>query len=205
MVGMCCSYFLPRDKGEECVDRDQERLLEELYREMYSVLLCYANAALKDKALAEEAVQDTFRIACAKISELSESPNQKGWLMLTLKNVIRNTRRELAALNQLFVSAISIDDEIVLETHALETDYDKRIEDAEVDILYADLLSSDEYSLLKKIVLQRYTMADAARELGISVESCKKRVQRAKQKLRKKLERETPSVKDEHTTTERGR
>lgn len=205
MVEMCDSCFPPRDKGEESVDRDQDRLLEELYREMYSVLLCYAYAALKDKALAEEAVQDTFRIACAKILELSESPNQKGWLMLTLKNVIRNTRRELAALNQLFVSAISIDDEIVLETHALETDYDKRIEDAEVDILYADLLSSDEYSLLKKIVLQRYTMADTARELGISVESCKKRVQRAKQKLRKKLERETPSVKDEHTTTERGR
>ena len=205
MVEMCDSYFLPRDKGEESVDRDQERLLEELYREMYSVLLCYANAALKDKALAEEAVQDTFRIACAKILELSESPNQKGWLMLTLKNVIRNTRRELAALNQLFVSAISIDDEIVLETYALETDYDKRIEDAEVDILYADLLSPDEYSLLKKIVLQRYTIADVARELGISVESCKKRVQRAKQKLRKKLERETPSAKDARTTTERGR
>ena len=108
-------------------------------------------------------------------------------------------------MNQLFVSAVSVDDEIVLETYALETDYDKRIEDAEVDILYADLLSPDEYSLLKKIVLQRYTIADAARELGISVESCKKRVQRAKQKLRKKLEREAPSVKDERTTKERGR
>ena len=187
------------------MDIGQEQLLEMLYRDMYCVLISYANAALENEALAEEAVQDTFRIACAKISELSESPNQKGWLMLTLKNVIRNTRRELAALNQLFVSAVSVDDEIVLETYALETDYDKRIEDAEVDILYADLLSPDEYSLLKKIVLQRYTIADTARELGISVESCKKRVQRAKQKLRKKLERETPSVKDECTTTERGR
>ena len=187
------------------MDIGQEQLLEMLYRDMYCVLISYANAALENEALAEEAVQDTFRIACAKISELSESPNPKGWLMLTLKNVIRNTRRELAALNQLFVSAVSIDDEIVLETYALETDYDKRIEDAEVDILYADLLFPDEYSLLKKIVLQRYTIADAARELGISVESCKKRVQRAKQKLRKKLEREAPSAKDARTTTERGR
>ena len=122
MVEMCCSYFLPRDKGEERVDRDQDRLLEELYREMYSVLLCYANAALKDKALAEEAVQDTFRIACAKADDLSASVNPRGWLMLTLKNVLRNTRRELAALNQLFVSAVSIDDEIVLETYASGTD-----------------------------------------------------------------------------------
>ena len=204
MVEMCCSYFLPRDKGEESVDRDQERLLEELYREMYSVLLCYANAALKDKALAEEAVQDTFRIACAKADDLSASVNPRGWLMLTLKNVLRNTRRELAALNQLFVSAVSIDDEIVLETYASGTDYEKRIEDDEVSILYSDLLSPDEYRLLKRIVLQKYTIRDAAKELGISIESCKKRIQRIKKKLRKKLE-EKPDAKDARTTTERGR
>lgn len=205
MVEMRGSCLPPYNKGEERVDRDQERLLEELYKEMYGVLLCYANAALKDKALAEEAVQDTFRIACAKADDLSASVNPSGWLMLTLKNVIRNTRRELAALNRLFVFAMSVDDEAVLESYAAETDFNKRLEDGQVDILYADLLSPDEYSLLKKIVLQQYTIADAARELGISVESCKKRVQRAKQKLRKKLERETPSVKDERTTTERRR
>ena len=204
MVEMCVTRLLPCDKGEERVDREQERLLEELYKEMYSVLLCYANAALKDKALAEEAVQDTFRIACAKVGELSASENPRGWLMLTLKNVLRNTNRELAALNQLFVSAVSIDDEIVLETYASGTDYEKRIEDDEVSILYSDLLSPDEYRLLKRIVLQKYTIRDAAKELGISIESCKKRIQRIKKKLRKKLE-EKPDAKDARTTTERGR
>ena len=204
MVEMCVTRLLPCDKGEERVDREQERLLEKLYKEMYSVLLCYANAALKDKALAEEAVQDTFRIACAKVGELSASENPRGWLMLTLKNVLRNTNRELAALNQLFVSAVSIDDEIVLETYASGTDYEKRIEDDEVSILYSDLLSPDEYRLLKRIVLQKYTIRDAAKELGISIESCKKRIQRIKKKLRKKLE-EKPDAKDARTTTERGR
>ena len=204
MVEMCDSCFLPRDKGEESVDRDQDRLLEELYREMYSVLLCYANAALKDKALAEEAVQDTFRIACAKADDLSASVNPRGWLMLTLKNVLRNTRRELAALNQLFVSAVSIDDEIVLETYASGTDYEKRIEDDEVSILYSDLLSPDEYRLLKRIVLQKYTIRDAAKELGISIESCKKRIQRIKKKLRKKLEEE-PKADIANTIGKRGK
>ena len=174
------------------MDRDQDRLLEELYREMYSVLLCYANAALKDKALAEEAVQDTFRIACAKVGELSASENPRGWLMLTLKNVLRNTNRE------------SIDDEIVLETYASGTDYEKRIEDDEVSILYSDLLSPDEYRLLKRIVLQKYTIRDAAKELGISIESCKKRIQRIKKKLRKKLEEE-PKADIANTSGKRGR
>ena len=78
-----------------------------------------------------------------------------------------------------------IDDEIVLETYASGTDYEKRIEDDEVSILYSDLLSPDEYRLLKRIVLQKYTIRDAAKELGISIESCKKRIQRIKKKLRK--------------------
>ena len=47
MVEMCDSCFPPRDKGEESADRDQDRLLEELYKEMYTILLCYASAALK--------------------------------------------------------------------------------------------------------------------------------------------------------------
>jgi len=164
--------------------------VEELYREMYGVLLCYAKAALEDQALAEEAVQDTFRIACARIGVLSESPNPRGWLMLTLKNVLRNTRRELAALNRLFVSAVSVDDESALEGYAAGSEGEKRIEDQEVNILYADLLTQEEYRLLKRIVLQKYSIRDAAGELGISVESCKKRIQRIKKKLRKKLEDE---------------
>ena len=196
--------FAPYDKGEKRVDREQERLLEELYKEMYSVLLCYANAALKDKTLAEEAVQDTFRIACAKVGELSASENPRGWLMLTLKNVLRNTNRELAALNQLFVTAVSIDDEIVLETYASGTDYEKRIEDSDLNILYSDLLSPDEYRLLKRIVLQKYTIRDAAKELGISIESCKKRIQRIKKKLRKKLEEES-AVDTANAKGKRGR
>lgn len=40
--------------------------LEQMYREMYPTLYAYALRILKDHALAEEAIQDTFCIACAK-------------------------------------------------------------------------------------------------------------------------------------------
>ena len=174
------------------MDREQELYLEKLYREMYGVLLSFADAALDDKAIAEESVQDTFRIACTRLPEFCGSENPQGWLMLTLKNVIWNTRRETAALNRLLVFAMSADDETVLS--AAETGFNKNLEDERDDFLCVDSLSPDEYSLLKKIVLQRRTVADAARELGISLGSCKERIQREKKKLRKKLEIPQPQI-----------
>lgn len=170
------------------LDQRQDQFIAALYEEMFTKLLAYARVALSDNSLAEEAVQDTFRIACAKVEEVMGSNNPQGWLVLTLKNVIRNTRRELANLNRLFVATMSIDDESFMETMAEQTDIHKRVEDSEVDILYSDLLSQEEYRLLKMIVLEKYTINEAALEFGIPLEACKKRIQRIKKKLRNILE-----------------
>ncbi len=157
---------------------NQRRVIEELYQEMFIPLSAYAKSALNDRTLAEEAVQDTFRIACAKADAFLSSPNQKGWLLNTLKNVIHNTIRNRAYLNSLVVSSIDFDDNITLG----DTDTPN------VDLMYTDLIDNEDYRLLKKIALDKYSMLEAAQELGISVEACKKRVQRAKKKLKKHFE-----------------
>ena len=64
--------------------------LEQLYYEMYEWLFGYANASLSDPSRSEEAVQETFRIACDKLPVLLNSENPKGWLVNTLKGVLRN-------------------------------------------------------------------------------------------------------------------
>ena len=55
--------------------------------------------------------------------------------------------------------------------------------------MYRDLLGSEDFKLLKKIILEKYPLSEAAEELNISVEACKKRVQRAKKKLREILDK----------------
>ena len=42
----------------------QSKIIEKLYYEMYDLLLGYAQWALENDALAEEAVQETFQTAC---------------------------------------------------------------------------------------------------------------------------------------------
>lgn len=158
------------------LDKDQEQVIEELYIDMYYLLSAYAQSALNDRPLAEEAVQDTFRIACAKADDLLTCANPKGWLVNTLKYVIRNMIRSRARLNNLIISSIDFDENTIIDST-------KSVYDENIDLLYADLVNSEDYKLLKKIALEKYTMLEAAAELGISVEACKKRVQRAKKKL----------------------
>ena len=59
-------------------DIESNKLIEQLYFEMYHKLFLYAQSALRDHSLAEEAVQETFRIACAKADRLAESENRQG-------------------------------------------------------------------------------------------------------------------------------
>ncbi len=149
--------------------------LEQMYREMYPTLYAYALRILKDRALAEEAVQDTFCIACAKREQALSNPKPRGWLMLTLKHVMQNmlrTQRKLQRL--LFLTA----------GEEQPTDAPELLD---VDVLFGDVSDSEDFRLLKRLALEQYTIAELAQDLGISVEACKKRVQRARKRLQKKL------------------
>lgn len=157
---------------------DQGLFIENLYREMFTQLNIYAQNVLRDRSLGEEAVQDTFRIACIKIDELMSSSNPKGWLMNTLKNVISNMKRSRARLLRMLFIAAEMN----------EASFGSVNDDIDPEILYGGVISNEDFALLKKIVLERYSMLEAAEELGISVEACKKRLQRAKEKFKKKLE-----------------
>lgn len=158
---------------------NRDAFIEQKYREMYLPLLQYATRLLRQPSLAEEAVQETFRIACAKPEAFCDSPNPNGWLIKTLSNVIRNTQRNLARLHRLVTASLEYDVQSGLEAPP----------DDHLDAEYGDLLSREDYALLKLVVLQRYSMKEAAEEYGISVEACKKRVQRAKSRLQNLLEK----------------
>ena len=53
--------------------------------------------------------------------------------------------------------------------------------------LYGDLAARADFQLLKRVVLDGRTMLEAAEEYGITVEACKKRIQRLRAHLKKKL------------------
>ena len=148
--------------------------VETLYRRMFHTLYAYALRGMSDPSLAEEAVQDTFRVACEREDKLFASDNPEGWLMNVLKNVIRSTRRERARLAETVLE--------VLDENGGAADVE-----LDLDTLYGDLSDSEDFRLLKRIALDRCTILEAAEELGIPLETSKKRVQRPRKRLQKRL------------------
>ena len=113
-------------------------------------------------------------MACEREDKLFASDNPEGWLMNVLKNVIRSTRRERARLAETVLE--------VLDENGGAADVE-----LDLDTLYGDLSDSEDFRLLKRIALDRCTILEAAEELGIPLETCKKRVQRARKRLQKRL------------------
>ena len=162
------------------LDKTQEVFIEQQYREMYLPLSVYARSALGSRASAEEAVQDTFRIACAKADAFMSSENPRGWLIITLKHVVYNMNRMRERLNRLIVESIPFDEKTMGATN----------DEVDPELLYVGAVSREDYQLLKRIVLDRCSILEAAEELGVSIETCKKRVQRARTQFRKQILKE---------------
>lgn len=150
--------------------------ISELYHAMKLKLMLYANAALHNPDLAAEAVQDVFRIACSASKALLASKNPEGWLMNTLKNVIRDIKRAEARQTALVIKmqSVTCPDELADPGGNVN-----------VQLLCQQYLKPADCALINMVILQGCSLPEAAQELGISLEACKKRFQRAKKILKK--------------------
>ena len=151
--------------------------IESLYFELFEKLMIYARSALGSDPLAEEAVQETFRIACQKPHSVCNSPNPQGWIFETLKYTIKNIRSSQASAKQL------LDRYILTQVSGITISEDH----INVDVLYENVADSEEFQLLKELAIERKSHEEMAAKRGITVSACKKQVQRAKEKLQQKL------------------
>ena len=161
------------------MDAEQSKYIEQLYLELYDKLKAYARCLMENDALAEEAVQETFRIACQKPEDVCASPNPQGWIFVALKNTIQNMQRSRATAKHLL--------ERYLLTQANETAFAK--DAIRVELVYEDIADTEEFQLLKELAIEGRSHEEMALSRGISVSACKKRVQRAKEKLQAKLKK----------------
>ncbi len=157
---------------------ERESHFEALYLELYHKLLGYAARGLEGNLdLAEEAVQDTFRIFWVKYDQAAASPNVRGWIMQTLKGEILNIRRTRARTANLVaqLSAAPQVEGVVRDEH-------------ELDVEYGDLREDPDYQLLREFALEQRTVKELAQRRGITIPACKKRLERARRRLKKYFE-----------------
>ena len=160
------------------MNAEQSRMIEELYLEMFEKMKIYAGCSLDNEALAEEAVQETFRIACQKPEQLCECVNPWGWLVQTLKYTISNMLRSRATSQRIV--------EKYLTAQLKDMSYSE--DRLDLCVLYENVADTKEFKLLAEMAIEGRSHLEMAESRGITVDACKKRVQRAKETLRKKMD-----------------
>lgn len=165
---------------------EQDKLLDELFQAYYLLLKRYARAQLRDEHRAEEVVQDTFHEAVNHIDTLMTHPQPKFWLLKTLKYKIMHSERDRARDLRRFLSLESADDISLTEPDHLEeliSEEQNNINDT-LEII-KNRLTSEELQHLKRLTLDKASHLEVAEELGITVWTSQKRLERIRNKLRK--------------------
>lgn len=155
---------------------EQSRKLGYYYEAFSKDLLRFAHSKVRDWSEAEDLVQRTFVIACAKVEILDMTRNPKAWLTEILFGEIKNYWRAIETRS----------------SHIEVIDHDKEYEAPVQDTLlsYLDYIrptevSEQDFQILKYMTVCGFTCEETAKVFGISKAACSKRFQRAKKKLKK--------------------
>ena len=156
---------------------EQDQFFTKIYQERRKPLQIYAENALGNHAMAEDAVQQAFEIGWRKIEDFQNSPKPEGWIFRSLEFVIRNMKSRLRTERRV----IAITDEYRPDLVAAPAD------PLPLRMHFGDLLDTPQFRIVYEMEIQGRTLAEIAKELGISEAACKKRAERARKDLQKKL------------------
>ena len=156
---------------------EQDIFFTTIYLDRRKPLLEYAESNLHNHALAEEAVQQAFEIACKKIEDFQSSPNPEGWIFNAVYFVVcnvlsrqRTERRVIAPVDEYRPDLVAAPaDPLPLRVH------------------FGDLVDLPQFRIVYEMEIVGRTLAEIAIDQGISETACKKRAERARKYLQKKL------------------
>lgn len=161
---------------------EQDELVENLHRKYFGKLTVYAASALGKSSKAQDVVQDAFRELLRHMDSDGVRENPGGWLMLTVKNKVKEEKRARQRYIHRFVS-LDTDipgelipaSELAIELHEPgDTLPMEKIERA---------LTTEEFRLLTRLTLDNASHLEVAQEFNISVDASAKRLQRIREKL----------------------
>ena len=156
---------------------EQDQFFTKIYKERRKSLLMYAESALGDHAMAEDAVQQAFEIGWRKIEDFQNCPQPEGWIFRSLKFVVNNMKSRLRTERRV----IAITDEYRPDLVAAPAD------PLPLRVHFGDLVDLPQFRIVYEMEIQDRTLAEIAKDLGISESACKKRAERARKYLQKKL------------------
>lgn len=148
---------------------EKEQFLFNLYAQEKRRLVSIAFRLLKNKNDVEDVVQDTFIIAISKADEVVKHPCPSKWLVLTLKNRIRN-------LNRIYIKEQNL--VFPLENQEIAT-FDSISKEALI-LLLKKCLSKQYYDIFVDYYFKGIDIKNIALAHNISLSACKMRLKRSR-------------------------
>ncbi len=156
---------------------EQDKFFTAIYLKRRKPLLEYATSVLHNHALAEEAVQQAFEIGWRKIEDFQNCPNPEGWIFNAVRFVVNNIESRQRTERRV----ISFMDDYRPDLVAAPADY------LPLRVHFGDLVDLPQFQIIYEMEFVGRSLAEIARDLGIIEAACKKRAERARKYLQKKL------------------
>lgn len=161
-----------------------EALVRALYEEHGRALLTYATRLTRDRAAAEDVVQETLIRAWRHPDVLVNGRGSvRGWLLTVARNIVTDKIRARAARPAEVAESVH-------QPAAVEVDHADYVVDSMLVMGAMEVLSVDHRSVLEEIYFAGHSIAEAAEVLSIPPGTVKSRCYYALRALRSTLEPE---------------
>lgn len=160
---------------------EKQKRYEALVRAFHADIYRYAYWLVKDKAVAEDIVQETFLRAWRSLDSLKDEKAAKSWLITILRR--ENARR----FERKQFDLVDIDDVSVADDHASQ---DNALEHRELRNLMAGLSEEYREPLMLQIMFG-FSGEEIAQQLGLNKNTVMTRLFRARNQLKDALDSES--------------
>jgi RNA polymerase sigma-70 factor (ECF subfamily) len=182
--------IVDKDFSNRIIHGDR-KAFDELFRLYYSRLCSFANAYLKDAAIAENIVQDAFLLLWERHDTLLPDSNIPAWLLVVVKNnainYINRLKRQVEVEQTYAMQASREVDLLLSSLKACDPDY---MFSAEVEQIIRKAIDALPEQCRQVITMSRFEEMknrEIAEKLGISVKGVEYHITNALKKLRHDL------------------
>lgn len=162
------------DRNDKPTAKELSDMVESLYEDYRDYLTDYAQSSGFSPEVSQDLMQEVFVIALQKPTDLFFAVSRKGWLIRTLKNLMWNHQRK------------------VLYVQKLQTILERKYRPGQLELsnstVYKGMIPDDDLELLIRYWVRCEKVENIAEDLVISVDACRKRLQRAKNRFKKAYE-----------------
>ena len=164
----------------------QRAFLSGIADEYYDRIFKYAMLLTRSAEDAADLTQETFLTASRRAAELMEHPNIYGWLRTAVYHHYQHwrTARQQEQARR-YRPPDGYDGETPDPTEQLAAP--DELGDRLLSLDMERMLPHEDYLLLRRIYFDRATAEEAAQELGMTPAACRKRLQRIRDRLRRRF------------------